>query len=111
MTTTDTNLKNQAAIIHNLEVHMSQISSMLSNRPQGSLPINMEVNPKEHVKTIALRSEKVLVQNQVSREENPTSTDTADENSEQKKETRDVQSQSSATQSKSRPGSRTMEDS
>jgi len=42
---------------------MSQIFSLLSNRSQGSLPSNMEVNPKEHVKAITLRSEKVLAQN------------------------------------------------
>ena len=70
MTTTNTNLKNQVAAIHNLEVQMSQIFSLLSNRPQGSLPSNTEVNPKEHIKAITLRSEKVLEQDQVSREEN-----------------------------------------
>ena len=55
MTTTDTNLKNQAAAIHNLDVQMSQIFSMLSNQPHGSLPSNTKVNPKEHVKAITLR--------------------------------------------------------
>jgi len=82
MTTTETHLKNQAAAIHNLEVHRSQIFSLLSNRPQGSLPNNTEVNLKEHVKTITLRSEKVLAQNQVSREENLAPTDTGDKKSE-----------------------------
>jgi len=80
-TPTDTNLKNQAAAIHNLEVQMSQLFSLSSNRPQGSLPSNTEV-PKEHVKAITLISEKVLAQDQVSREENPTPTGTVDENSE-----------------------------
>ena len=65
MTTTNTNMKNQAAAIHNLEVQMSQISSLLSNRPQGSLPSNTELNPKEHVKAIMLRSEKVLAKDQI----------------------------------------------
>jgi len=60
MTATDTNLKNQAAAIYNLEVRMSQIFSLLSNRLQGSLQSNTKVNPKEHVKAIMLRSEKVL---------------------------------------------------
>ena len=68
MTTTDISLKNQAAAIHNLEVQISQISSLLSNRPKGSLPSSTEVNLKEHVKAITLRSEKVLAQDQVSRE-------------------------------------------
>ena len=56
LTTTDTNLKNQAAAIYNLEVQMSQIFSPLSNRSQGSLPSNTEVNPKEDIKIITLRS-------------------------------------------------------
>ena len=68
MTTTDTNLKNQVAAIHNLEMQMSQIFSLLSNGPQGLLPSNTEVNPKEHVEAITLRSEKVLAQDQISRE-------------------------------------------
>ena len=80
MTTTDTNLKNQAAAIHNIEVQMSQIFNLLANWPQGSLPSNTEVNPKEYVMKITLRSEKVLAQDQVSREENPTPTDTGGEN-------------------------------
>ena len=49
-----------------------------------------------------LRSEKVLAQDQVSREEKPTPTDIIDENSEQEKEAGDVQSLSLATQLKSR---------
>jgi len=91
MTTTDANLKNQAAAIHNLEVHISQISSMLSNRPHGSLPSNTEVNPKKYVKAITLRSEKVLAKDQVSREENLTPTGTGDENSEKEMKTGDIQ--------------------
>ena len=90
ITITDINLKNQSAAIHNLEVHMSQISSQLSNRLLGSLPSNTEVNPKEHVKAITLRREKVLAQDQVFREENPTPTDTEDKNSKKEKEEGDV---------------------
>ena len=97
MTTTDTNLKNQAAAIHNLEVQMSQNFSLLSNRPQGSLPRNTEVNPKEHVMAITLRSEKVVAQDQVSREENITPTDTGDENSEKERKAGDIQSQNSVS--------------
>ena len=96
-TTTNTNLKNQAAAIHNLEVQMSQIFSLLSNRPQGSLPSNTEINSKEHVKAIMLRSKKVLAQDQVYRKEIPAPPDSGDENSEQEKETGDLQSQSSAS--------------
>ena len=35
MTNTDQCLKNQDACIHNLEVQMGQIASLLSNRPQA----------------------------------------------------------------------------
>jgi len=111
MTTTYTNLKNQAAVNHNLEVQMSQIFSLLSNRPQGLLPSNTEVNPKEHVKAITLRSGKALAQDQVSREENLTSTDTGDENSEKERKAEDIQSQNSVSQPKLRPRSRTLGDS
>jgi len=58
-----------------------------------------------------LRSEKVLARDQVLREENLASTDIGDENSEKEKKTGDIQSQSSASQPKSRPGSWTLEDS
>jgi len=84
---------------------MSQISSLLSNRPQGLLPSNTEVNLKEHVKTITLRSRKVLAQDQVSREENFAPTDTGDENLEKENKAGDIQSQNSASQPKSRPDS------
>ena len=90
MIITDTNLKNQAAAIHNLEVQVSQISSLLSNRPHGSLPSNTEVDPKEQVKAITLRSEKILTQDQVSREENFASIDTGDENSEKEMKAGDI---------------------
>ena len=90
---------------------MSQISSLLSNRPQGLLPSNTEVNPKEHVKAITLKSEKVLAQDQVSREENLAPTDTGDKNSEKERKAGDIQSQNSASQLKSQPGSRTLRDS
>ena len=90
---------------------MSQISSLLPNRPQRSLPSNTEVNPKEHIKAITLRSEKVLTYDQVSKEENPAQTDTGDENVEKEKKARDIQSQNLASQLKSQPGSRTLGDS
>ena len=37
---------------------------MVANRTQGSLPSNTEMNPKEHVKTITLRSGKQLGEQQ-----------------------------------------------
>jgi len=62
----------------------------------------MEVNPKEHVKAITLRSENVLAQDKVVREEKLTPTYIVNKNSEHEKEAGDVQSQSSAAQPKSR---------
>ena len=90
---------------------MSQISSLLSNRPQGSLPSNMEVNPKENVKVITLKSEKVLARAKLPERKNLAPTETGDENSKKEKEAGDIQSQSSASRPKSLPGSRTLEDS
>ena len=55
-----TQLHNQGAQLRNLEVQMGQMATMLSKRPQGSLPSTSEVNPrgegKEHCKAITLRS-------------------------------------------------------
>ena len=56
------NFKNQAASIHNLEVQIGKIASMLSARTQGSLPSNTKKNPKEQVHAITLRSGKQLEQ-------------------------------------------------
>ncbi|XP_071926164.1 uncharacterized protein [Coffea arabica] len=44
----------------NVEVQIGQIASSLNNRNQGELPSKTEVNPKEHVKAIILRSGKQL---------------------------------------------------
>ena len=41
-----TQLNNQAAQLRNLEVQMSQMASLLAERQPGSLPINLEVNPR-----------------------------------------------------------------
>ena len=59
-----TQLNNQAAQLRNLEVQMGQMASLLTERQQGSLPSNSEVNPrgegKEYCKAITLRSGKEL---------------------------------------------------
>ena len=43
---------------------MGQMANLLTNRPHGSLPSNLKVNPrregKEHVKAITLRSGREL---------------------------------------------------
>ncbi|XP_071917116.1 uncharacterized protein [Coffea arabica] len=44
----------------NVEVQIGQIASYLNNRNQGELPSKTEVNPKEHVKAITLRSGRQL---------------------------------------------------
>ena len=46
---TDAALRNHEASIHNLETQVGQITKLLSERPQGSLPGNTKPNPKEFV--------------------------------------------------------------
>ncbi|XP_062119123.1 uncharacterized protein LOC133832837 [Humulus lupulus] len=48
--------------IRNLETQVGQLANMLNNRPQGNLPSNTEVNPKEQVQAITLRSDKQIEQ-------------------------------------------------
>ena len=59
-----TQLNNQAAQLRNLEVKMDQMASLLTERQQGSLPSNSEVNlrgeGKEYYKAITLRSGREL---------------------------------------------------
>ena len=59
-----TQLNNQAAQLRNLEVQMGQMANLLTERQQGSLPSNSEVNPrgegKKYCKAITLRSGKEL---------------------------------------------------
>ncbi|XP_027348121.1 uncharacterized protein LOC113859587 [Abrus precatorius] len=57
---TETALRNQQASIHNLEIQLDQISRLLSERPQGSLPGNTETNPREQVNAVTLRSGRTL---------------------------------------------------
>ena len=59
-----TQLNNQATQLRNLEVQMGQMANLLTERQLGSLPRNLEVNPRregnEHVKAVSLRSGKEL---------------------------------------------------
>ena len=59
-----TQLNYQAAQLRNLEVQMGQMASLLTDRQQGSLPSNSEVNPrgeeKEYCKAITLRNGREL---------------------------------------------------
>ncbi|XP_022848704.1 uncharacterized protein LOC111371006 [Olea europaea var. sylvestris] len=49
ITKTETVMQNQQASIHNLENQVGQIAAALANRPQGTLPNNIENNPREQV--------------------------------------------------------------
>ena len=59
-----TTLNNQSAQIRDLEMQMGQMSSLLNEKQQGTLPSASEVNPKgggmEHYSAIILRSGKDL---------------------------------------------------
>ena len=56
----DATLKGQEASIKNLERQMGQIVNMLNIRQSGTLPSDIERNPREHVNVITLRSGKEL---------------------------------------------------
>ncbi|XP_039134255.1 uncharacterized protein LOC120271647 [Dioscorea cayenensis subsp. rotundata] len=64
MNETHTSLQNQSAQIRNLEVQLSQMAGMLTERQQGNLPSTSEVNPRksgnEQCSAITLRSGKEL---------------------------------------------------
>ncbi|XP_062104485.1 uncharacterized protein LOC133815692 [Humulus lupulus] len=46
--------------IRNLEMQVGQLANMLNTRPQGNLPSNTVVNPKEQCQAITLRSGKEI---------------------------------------------------
>ena len=50
---------NQASI-HNLETQVGQLAKAVSERTQRKLPSNTEVNPKEGVMAITLRSGRLI---------------------------------------------------
>ncbi|XP_022859966.1 uncharacterized protein LOC111380597, partial [Olea europaea var. sylvestris] len=52
----DTNFQNQQASIKKLETQIDQIAQQLEERPQGTLPGNTMVNPKEQVQAITTKS-------------------------------------------------------
>ena len=53
-------LKNHSSSIHNIELQLGQLENVVTTRAQGHLPSNTEVNPKEQVKAITLRSGREL---------------------------------------------------
>ncbi|XP_070007544.1 uncharacterized protein [Nicotiana sylvestris] len=53
---TDEKMESQNSALKNLEIHLSQLATLVSEKIQGPLPSNTERNPKEHLNVIALRS-------------------------------------------------------
>ncbi|XP_070009972.1 uncharacterized protein [Nicotiana sylvestris] len=57
---TDENMARQNSSLKNLEIQLSQLAALVSEKIQGPSPSNIEKNPKEHLKAITLRSGKEL---------------------------------------------------
>ncbi|PPR94203.1 hypothetical protein GOBAR_AA26474 [Gossypium barbadense] len=58
----ETALKNQQASIQGLETQIGQLSKLISERPQGSLPSNTEPNPREQINAINVQDEEGFVE-------------------------------------------------
>ncbi|PPS08319.1 hypothetical protein GOBAR_AA12324 [Gossypium barbadense] len=58
---TKTTLKNQQASIQGLETQIGQLSKLISERPQGSLPSNTKPNPREHLNTISTQDKEGFI--------------------------------------------------
>ncbi|PPS19287.1 hypothetical protein GOBAR_AA01274 [Gossypium barbadense] len=59
---TETALKNQQASIQGLETQIGQLSKLISERPQGSLPSNIEPNPREQLNAINIQDDEGVVE-------------------------------------------------
>ncbi|PPS01677.1 hypothetical protein GOBAR_AA18985 [Gossypium barbadense] len=59
---TETALKNQQASIQGLETQIGQLSKLISERPQGSLPSNTEPNPREQLNAINPQDDEKVVE-------------------------------------------------
>ncbi|PPR87438.1 hypothetical protein GOBAR_AA33252 [Gossypium barbadense] len=57
-----TTLKNRQASIQGLETQIGQLSKLISERPQGSLPSNTEPNPREHLNAISTQDDEGVVE-------------------------------------------------
>ncbi|KAG8486355.1 hypothetical protein CXB51_019840 [Gossypium anomalum] len=55
-------LKNQQASIQRLETQIGQLSKLISERPQGSLPSNTEPNPREQLNAINVQDKEGFVE-------------------------------------------------
>ncbi|PPS10149.1 hypothetical protein GOBAR_AA10494 [Gossypium barbadense] len=58
---TEIALKNQQALIQRLETQIGQLSKLISERPQGSLPSNTEPNPREHLNAISTQDKEGFI--------------------------------------------------
>ncbi|PPR82376.1 hypothetical protein GOBAR_AA38338 [Gossypium barbadense] len=58
---TEIALKNQQASIQRLETQIGQLSKLIFERPQGSLPSNTETNPREQLNAINVQDEEGFV--------------------------------------------------
>ncbi|PPS20131.1 hypothetical protein GOBAR_AA00444 [Gossypium barbadense] len=58
---TETALKNQHALIQGLETQIGQLSKLISERPQGSLPSNTKPNPREHLNAISTQDKEGFI--------------------------------------------------
>ncbi|PPS06271.1 hypothetical protein GOBAR_AA14373 [Gossypium barbadense] len=61
---TETALKNQQALIQRLQTQIGQLSKLISERPQGSLPSNTEPNPREQLNAINIQDEEGVVESE-----------------------------------------------
>ncbi|PPS12443.1 hypothetical protein GOBAR_AA08198 [Gossypium barbadense] len=59
---TETSLKNQQALIQGFETRIGQLTKLISEQPQGSLPSNTESNPRKQLNVITIQDEKGLVE-------------------------------------------------
>ncbi|KAK5786322.1 hypothetical protein PVK06_040958 [Gossypium arboreum] len=59
---TETALKNQQASIQWLKTKIDQLSKLISERPQGSLPSNTEPNPREQLNVINIQDDEGVVE-------------------------------------------------
>ncbi|PPR86041.1 hypothetical protein GOBAR_AA34649 [Gossypium barbadense] len=60
-------LKNQQASIQGLETQVGQLSKLISERPQGSLPSSTEPNPREQLNVINIQDDERVVEPELER--------------------------------------------
>lgn len=58
----ETTLQDQSVVIKNLETRVGQMALAMTGKASGTLPSNIEINPKEHAKAIINRSRVQLLE-------------------------------------------------